>query len=110
MRIPHGPGIGMIGGIFADVLAGLAFIICFIIVVGLLVVLVRFLLVATKAAEIYVSKNGPAQPLTPASPVTSTTGPVATAPTPATSPTTTTPTAKTPTTTRTRTPKTPPTT
>ncbi len=91
MRIPHGPGIGMIGGIFADVLAGLVFIICFIIVVGLLVVLVRFLLVATKAAEIYVSKNGGARPVETATP--------ATAPAPPAAATTTT---------RTRTPKTPP--
>ena len=104
MRIPHGPGIGMIGGIFADVLAGLVFIICFIIVVGLLVVLVRFLLVATKAAEIYVSKNSAARPVETSTPAT----PAATATT-ATTPTTTAPTAKTPTATRARTPKTPPT-
>ncbi|MDQ1551125.1 MAG: hypothetical protein QOD50_547 [Actinomycetota bacterium] len=96
MRIPHGPGgLGMIGGIFADVLAGLVFIICFIVVVGLLVVLVRFLLVATKAAEIYIAKNGPAR-----STVESTPAATATIPT-----TTTTPAA-----TRTRAPKTPPTT
>ena len=106
MRIPHGPGIGLIGGIFADVLAGLVFIICFIIVVGLLVVLVRFLLVATKAAEIYVSKNSPAQPVAPAT--TAATTPAATTPA-ATAATSTTPAAKAPTT-RTRTPKTPPTT
>ena len=90
----------MIGGIFADVLAGLVFIICFIIVVGLLVVLVRFLLVATKAAEIYVAKNGPAQPVAPATPAAEV----------STTTTTATPTVKAPTTTRTRTPRTPPTT
>jgi cytoskeletal protein RodZ len=106
MRIPHGPGIGMIGGIFADVLAGLVFIICFVIVVGLLVVLVRFLLVATKAAEIYVSKNSDALPVEPATPASLST-PVA-ASTTATTPTSTDPAAKAPTTTRTRTPKTPP--
>jgi cytoskeletal protein RodZ len=83
----------MIGGIFADVLAGLVFIICFIVVVGLLVVLVRFLLVATKAAEIYIAKNGPARPTVESTPA-------------ATSPTTTT----TPAATRTRAPKAPPTT
>jgi hypothetical protein len=105
MRIPHGPGgFGLIGGIFADVLAGLVFIICFIIVVGLLVVLVRFLLVATKAAEIYVSKNSPPGQVTPpATPATP-----AAAQTTETTPTT--PVAKAPTTTRTRTPKAPPTT
>ena len=104
MQIPHGPGgFGLIGGIFADVLAGLVFIICFIIVVGLLVVLVRFLLVATKAAEIYVSKNGPVQPVAPATPATTATTTQATTVPAATAPAT-----KSPTTTRTRTPKTPP--
>jgi predicted lipid-binding transport protein (Tim44 family) len=101
MRIPHGPGgFGMLGGIFADVLAGLVFILCFIIVIGLLFVLVRFLLVATKAAEIYVAKNGPAQPVTPAAPASAA----------STTSRTTTPEAKASTATRTRTPKTPPTT
>ena len=104
MRIPHGPGgFGMLGGIFADVLTGLIFIICFVIVVGLLVVLVRFLLVATKAAEIYVWKNAPAQPIAPATPAASETT-TTTSTTPA-SPTS--PTAKAPT--RTRPTKTPPT-
>jgi len=70
----------MFGGIFADVLAGLVFIICFVIVVGLLVVLVRFLLVATKAAEIYVSKNSAAQPVTSTTPAAATTAPVTTMP------------------------------
>jgi cytoskeletal protein RodZ len=50
-------GFGFFGGIFADVLAGLVFIICFAVVVGVLVVLVRFLLVATRAAELYIARN-----------------------------------------------------
>jgi hypothetical protein len=57
MRFPHPGGPGAFTAVFTDVIAGLVFIICFVIVVGLLVVLVRFLLVATKAAEIYVAKN-----------------------------------------------------
>jgi hypothetical protein len=57
MRFPHPGGFGAFSTVFTDILAGLAFIICFVIVVGLLVVLVRFLLVATKAAEIYVARN-----------------------------------------------------
>ena len=64
MHFPHpgggiglGGGLGFFGGIFADVLAGLVFIICFAIVVGVLVVLVRFLLVATRAAELYIANN-----------------------------------------------------
>ena len=101
MRFPHGPGgFGMFGGIFADILAGLVFIICFIIVAGLLFVLVRFLLVATRAAEIYVARNGPAQSAvatTPEKPEASGTTPTA-------------PAAPAPATTRTRAAKTPPTT
>jgi uncharacterized membrane protein len=73
MRIPHGPyGFGLAGGIFADILAGLMFIICFIVVVGLLFVLVRFLLVATKAAEIYVARNGDSPPAVAESPAVAT--------------------------------------
>jgi cytoskeletal protein RodZ len=104
MRFPHGPGgFGNVGGIFADILAGLVFIICFIVVVGLLFVLVRFLLVATKAAELYVAKNSPAAPAVAAAPATPATAVGSTT-------TTTTPIAKAPATTRTRTTKTPPTT
>lgn len=76
MHFPN-PGIGLggfgfLGGIFADILAGLVFIICFIVVVGVLFVLVRFLLVATRAAQIYVSKNsgdGTTNRVAPSAPV-----------------------------------------
>jgi hypothetical protein len=60
MRFPHpgGPGgFAFVGSIFTDIVAGLVFIIAFVVVVGLLVVLVRFLLAATKAAELYVANN-----------------------------------------------------
>jgi hypothetical protein len=78
MHFPHGPGgFGMFGGVIESVIAGLFFIVCFAIVVGLLFVLVRFLLVATKAAELYVARNSAAAP---AEPVAS--APVTTAPTP----------------------------
>jgi cytoskeletal protein RodZ len=93
MRIPHGPGgFVLFGGIFTDILAGLVFIILFVVAVGLLFVLVRFLLVATKAAELYISRNS--STLSDAAPSEPTTKPTTT--------TTTTP--------RTRTTKTPPTT
>jgi cytoskeletal protein RodZ len=94
----------MFGGILQDVIAGLFFIVCFLVVVGLLVVLVRFLLVATKAAEIYVAKNSSTQPVvstTPAAEPTVVTTPVKT------TPVKTTPVSTTPTTPRTRTPKPP---
>jgi hypothetical protein len=85
MRNPHGVGFGMFGGILQDVVAGLFFLICFAIVVALLVVLVRFLLIATKAAEIYIAKNGATQPVEPVAPATVTTPlPTTTATTPRT--------------------------
>lgn len=67
MPIPHHPGIGLgfgfnPGAILIDVITALFFIVCFVIVVGVLVVFVRFLLVATKAAEVYVTKNGGTMP------------------------------------------------
>ena len=58
MRIPSGPGgFGLFDTIFTDILAGLVFIILFVIAVGVLFVLVRFLWVATKAAELYIARN-----------------------------------------------------
>ena len=61
MRFPHGPGFGMFGGILESIIAGLFFLVCLVVVVGLLFILVRFLLVATKAAEVYVAKNSVAK-------------------------------------------------
>jgi hypothetical protein len=110
MRFPNPGGfggLGLLGGVFTDILAGLVFIICFVIVVGVLFVLVRFLWVATRAAEIYIAKNSadrattttapssraataPAAATTPAA-----TRPAATRPA-ATSPTATKPTPRTP--------------
>jgi hypothetical protein len=98
MRIPHGPGFGAFGGIVESIIAGLFFILCFLIVVGLLVVLVRFLWVATKAAEIYIAKNSRIEPVPP---VAESPEPVESPATPITTPTTT------PTRTRSRTPKPP---
>jgi hypothetical protein len=67
MRIPYVPGgFGLLGSVFTDILAGLVFIILFVVVVGVLFVLVRFLLVATKAAEVYIAKNSPTGATTPA--------------------------------------------
>ena len=104
MRFPHGPGFGAFGGIIDSIIAGLFFLLCFAVVVGLLFVLVRFLLVATKAAEIYVAKNGTTAPVAPAAtaPVTTMTAPTTSV---ATTPVATTPVTKPAP--RTRTPKPP---
>jgi hypothetical protein len=110
MRFPHGPGFGGFA-IFSEITEGLVVIVCLGVIVGLLFLLVRFLLVATKAAELYVARNGfPAStPVVADSvPETVATTPVATTPV-ATTPVATTPVVTKPTTTRARTPKTPPT-
>ena len=57
MRFPPGPGLGLFGTVFTDILAGIVFIILFVIAVGVLFVLVRFLWVATRAAELYIARN-----------------------------------------------------
>jgi len=59
MRFPHpgGPGFGFAGTVLTDILAGLVFIIAFVVIVGVLFVLVRFLWTATKAAELYIANN-----------------------------------------------------
>lgn len=74
-------------------LTGVAFLVGFAIIGGVLFLLVRFLLVATVAAQIYVAKNRPAEPATPAtaSPAPAATvkpTPAATKPTPVTKPAT----------------------
>jgi hypothetical protein len=63
MPFPHHPAIGFNpGAVFADVIAALFFLVCLVIVVGVLLVFIRFLLVTTKAAEVYVAKNGGTMP------------------------------------------------
>jgi hypothetical protein len=80
-------GFNIFGAIIVDVLAGLVFIICLAVVVALLVLLVRFLLVATKAAQIYVDKNsGDRNAVNQNS--AATTDPTPPAPAPTTTPTT----------------------
>jgi hypothetical protein len=74
---PHTPGFGFYT-VANDVVAGLAFIIGFVVVVGLIVLLVRFLLVATKAAELYIANNRPADPQVPTATATATSAPPAT--------------------------------
>jgi uncharacterized membrane protein len=52
MRI--GPGFGLFGQLFGAIFAGLIFIVVAVVLIGLLVLVVRFLLSATRAADIYV--------------------------------------------------------
>lgn len=55
----HGLGLLVVGFFWLIALA---------VIVAVLVLLVRFLLVATRAARLYVEKNSPTAPVTPAAP------------------------------------------
>jgi hypothetical protein len=101
-------GLGSIGHVAEIVIAGLWFIIMATIAIGLLVLLVRFLLVATRAAQLYVEKNSPhtavaeEEPSAPVVPVAVVDAPSSVPPTTIVTPPARTPRAP-------RTPKTPPT-
>src|SRR6187402_3405337 len=64
----YGWGWGPITHFIWIVVSGISTIFAFLVVAGLLFVLVRFLLVATKAAQIYVAKNSPPKPVAPPAP------------------------------------------
>ena len=105
-----GPGMGFHGafGFLAGLISVLFFLLCLAVVIGLIFLLVRFLLVGTRAAQLYVAQHEPAKPAAtetivtarPAAAPATTTAP-ATAAKPAT-------TTKPATTSRPRTPKAPP--
>lgn len=92
MRFPPGPGLGLFGTVFTDILAGIVFIILFVIAVGVLFVLVRFLWVATRAAELYIARNenthhaGDPEPVTKPVATPAASAPAATKPTATTTP------------------------
>lgn len=56
--------------VFGTVIATFAWILCFSVLVAVLFLLVRFLLVATRAAQLYIDRHEPrpAAPVAPASP------------------------------------------
>ncbi len=64
---------GWVGHAVMTVVSGLFALASLLVVIGLLFLFVRFLLVATRAAHLYVAKNSP-----PAPAVTTTTAPLAT--------------------------------
>ncbi|MCU1578024.1 MAG: hypothetical protein JWP19_228 [Rhodoglobus sp.] len=76
-------GFGWFGHLIGVIVGALFCFFMVLVVIGLLFLFVRFLLVATTAAKIYVAKNSPARPVTPAA---ASTAPAATKPT--TTPTT----------------------
>lgn len=75
--------------------SGLIALLAFIVIVGLVFLLVRFLLVATRAAQLYVAKHEPPRPAAPPAPVAAQ-APAAASSAPATAPVSPAPAAATP--------------
>ncbi len=78
-----GPGFGgPFGHLIVLILSGVFTIFVILVIIGLLFVLVRFLLVGTKAAQLYIEKNGPtttaakAMPVAPSNPAPAAATPV----------------------------------
>lgn len=85
----YGPGLGFdFFHMMQLIVGGFIALFVFLVAVALVILLVRFLLVGTRAAQLYIAKNSPAAPAESAGPATPTT--VAPAPTtaPATKPAT----------------------
>jgi cytoskeletal protein RodZ len=72
-----GGGIGGLWHLMVSIFFGFGQLLALLILAGVLVLLVRFLLVGTRAAQLYIAKNGPA---TPAASTEATTAPGANAP------------------------------
>jgi hypothetical protein len=71
MPYPHpGPGMGGLAPVLSLLIHGFFFIVMLAVVVGLIFLLVRFLLVATKAARIYIDRNGASTGTATAAPAT----------------------------------------
>ncbi|MHB1172497.1 MAG: hypothetical protein ACYCZY_08375 [Lacisediminihabitans sp.] len=106
------PGFGWgygFASIIGGIVSGFFALLMFAVAVGLIFLLVRFLLVATRAAQLYVAKNEPPRPTVPAAAAPAAPGPATTTATPSVAaPPATEPTTAKPVTTL-RTPKTPPT-
>ena len=70
----YGPGYGFnpMGHVFGMLAAGFAGFVAFLIAAAVLVLLVRFLIIGTRAAQLYIANNSPAKdaptPPTPAAP------------------------------------------
>ena len=103
----YGWGYGPFGHVVGAIVYGLFCLFMILVIVGILFLLVRFLLVATKAAQLYVTKNSAAKPVAPSAAAT-TTVPL-TRPAPAAKPASAVPAAAAEPATKPRIPKTPPT-
>ena len=67
--IPDGPGFGPWGGgwwhVLTLVLGGFVWLLAIALILAVLFFLIRFLLVATRAAQLYVHQHSPAEPARP---------------------------------------------
>lgn len=72
---PFMPGFGHV---MYSILSGIFAIFCLLVIAGLIFLLVRFLLVGTKAAQLYVARNSPSAPITTTDTTPPTTGPAGT--------------------------------
>ena len=68
-----------LAAIFANIVMAFAWILCLSVTIAVLFLLVRFLLVATRAAQFYVAHHEPQRPAAPVKPATSATPPTPTA-------------------------------
>jgi predicted lipid-binding transport protein (Tim44 family) len=99
-------GFGWFGHLVGTIIGGLLTLFAVLVIAGLVFLLVRFLIVATRAAQLYVDRHAPAAPTSPAASAAATpTTTTKAAPAPATKPT---PAAATKPPAKPRTPKTPP--
>lgn len=60
---PFGGGYAWFSHMLSSVAYGFFVILCLLVIIGLIFLLVRFLLVGTKAAQLYVAKNSPPAPV-----------------------------------------------
>jgi predicted lipid-binding transport protein (Tim44 family) len=67
MGFGWGFGHGLMG-VFVNIVGAFLWIICASVLIGVLFLLVRFLLVGTRAAQLYVAKHEPPRPVAPAAP------------------------------------------
>ena len=75
----YGPGFDgpPFGHLIFTIIGGLVWLIALAITIAVLVLLIRFLLVATKAAQVYVARNAPVEPSPAATPAAAPTTPAA---------------------------------
>ncbi|MDF1479229.1 hypothetical protein PYV02_09065 [Leifsonia sp. H3M29-4] len=98
-------GFGWFGHVVGTIIGGLLTLFAVLVIAGLVFLLVRFLIVATRAAQLYVDRHAPTTPASPAASAAAAPTTTKAAPAPAAKPT---PAAATKPAAKPRTPKTPP--